>query len=116
MDPQLKSAITSGAMLIAGMFSGWAASSGLIPADKVPDLTSAVMTIGGVVVAAGIGYLKTRSHTPQALVQAVNSDAVPGVKAVRETSTAPTVIVTATGQVRDAPPAPLPADVKAELK
>lgn len=116
MEPQLKSAVTSVGLALVGIFTGYAASSGLIKPEDVPEVTSAVMTVAGVVVAAGIGYYKTRQHTPTALVNAVNSEAIPGVKVVRESSVAPPVVVDGKGKVLTAPPAKLAADAKPELQ
>jgi len=65
----------------------------------IPVLVPAVVAVGGLI----IGRYAVKAHSPTAVVAAVNSDSVPGVKAVAEASPSPPVMVTPSGAVRTAP-------------
>lgn len=66
---------------------------GVLTADQaaqlIPVLVPAIMTIGGIL----IGRWGVWTHSPAALTAAVNSDSVPGVKAVASSSPSPAVVV-----------------------
>jgi len=61
----------------------------------IPILVPMIMAAG----AALIGWFAARSHSASAVVAAVNSPSVPGVKAVAESSPSPAVSVTPSGAV-----------------
>jgi hypothetical protein len=65
-------------------------------------LPPAVMTVATVLV----GWWSTHSHSAPALVAAVNSNIVPGVKVVSEASASPAVQVTSAGEIKPAVPPP----------
>lgn len=90
MDPQLKSVLTTVAGYLATGIAAWAASHGLISSGDQASLVNAMVTIAGVVVAAGVAWYKTRAHTPTAQIQAVNT-ADNGVKVVPATVPAQSV-------------------------
>ena len=73
--------------------------NGVLPADLaqqlVVPLTTAI-TLGG---GALLGKWGVMAHSAPAVVAAVNSDSVPGVKAVAATSASPAVAVTKDGEV-----------------
>lgn len=89
---------------------------GILTTDQANQLMPAIVTITTVGGGALISWWSNRAHSAAAIVAAANSASVPGVKVVRESSPSPTVIVTSTGAIKDAPPAPLPASAKPELK
>lgn len=86
MDPQLKSIISTVGVWLAGAIASWAASKGFITADQSAQVGNALITLGGVVVAAGLAWWKARQHTQQAMITAVNK-ADNGVKVVASAST-----------------------------
>jgi hypothetical protein len=89
---------------------------GILTPDQAAQLAPSIVTIVTVGGGALIGWWSTHAHSQSAVVAAVNSNSVPGVKVVRESSPSPTVIVTSDGVIKDAPPAPLPSSAKPELK
>jgi hypothetical protein len=99
MDPQLKSILTSIALAAATSIAGYAASKGLIPSADQSTVANDLVTAVFGVAAALLAWYKSRQHTPAALVNAVNSDAVPGVKAVAASSPSPAVTISNTGAV-----------------
>jgi hypothetical protein len=67
--------------------------------QMIPLLVPLVMLVGG----AAIGKWGVGSHSAPAIVDAVNSDSVPGVKVVSAASPSPAVTVTDTGAVKTIP-------------
>ena len=78
---------------------------GVLPAEQAnqlaPALVPVVMAVGAIV----IGKWGVNAHSPAAVVALVNSDAVPGVKVVSETSASPAVTITKTGAIKTIPSA-----------
>ena len=99
LNPEQLTSIVRGALSLALAPGSFLVLKGILPADQaqqlIVPLTTAI-TVGG-------GYLLTKwgvmSHSAPAVVAAVNSDSVPGVKAVAATSASPDVAVTKTGAV-----------------
>jgi hypothetical protein len=93
---------------------------GILTPDQAAQLAPAIVTMVTVGGGALIGWWSTHAHSASAAAAAVNSNSVPGVMAVRESSALaagiPPVIVTSDGVIKDAPPAPLSASAKPELK
>jgi hypothetical protein len=119
MDPQLKSALTTMGAVAAAGAATWAVGHGFIAAGDQAAISNALIALAGAALTVGIGVWKTRAHTPTAIaaqvnsaspaivsavVDAVNSNAVPGVKVVAATpqnAAAPQVVVDAkTGRVK----------------
>lgn len=90
MDPQVKSAVTSFGLAVATAVASWAASKGLISDGDRTNFTTALVTVGGFLVAAALTWWKARQHSQPALIQAVN-EADNGVKVVASTAAAPQV-------------------------
>ena len=95
MDPTTKSLLTSFAAIVAGGIAAWAAKSGLIPSGDqsvvTNDLVSALF--GGIAIL--LAWWKSRSHTKDAQIAAVNA-ADNGAKVVPNTpatANIPTVTV-----------------------
>ena len=87
MDPKLKSVLTSVALAAATSIATWAASKGLIPSADQSTFANDLVTAAFAGLAALIARYETRSHTPTALIAAVNN-ADNGVKVVSEQSDA----------------------------
>lgn len=68
----------------------------------IPILVPIIMAAG----AAVIGIFSARAHSASSVVAAVNSDSVPGVKVVAESSPSQAVQVTSSGDVKPLPAAP----------
>lgn len=116
MDPQIAGSLRSILQFGLGAAGSYLVTKGVITSDQAvslaPEIAGAVFTIGG----AALAIYSGRQHSPANLVAAVNSAAVPGVKVVRESSTAPPVVVDSSGKILTSPPAPMTADAKPELK
>ena len=82
MDPQLKSILTTVAAMVATSIASWAAKSSLIPTGDQSVVANALVTVAFGAIAAGIGWYKTRSHTPDAQIAAIN-DPPNGLKVVK---------------------------------
>jgi hypothetical protein len=96
--------------------SSYLVVKGILTPDQAAQLSPAIVTIVTVGGGALIGWWSTHAHSAAALTAAVNSGSVPGVKAVRESSPSPTVVVTSDGVIKESPPSPLPPSAKPELK
>lgn len=73
MDPQIKSILTSVGLGLASAAIGWAVKQGYISAaDQSADANYLVGAVG-VLVAAAIGWYKTRSVTPKAMIEHINA-------------------------------------------
>lgn len=84
--------------------AGYLVTKGVLPADQAAQLMPAVVTILTLVVGAVIAKWGVASHSPAAVVAAVNSDSVPGVKVVSVLSASPQVSVDpSTGAVKPEP-------------
>lgn len=92
MDPQLQSVLTSVGMALAMSIAGYAASKGVISSGDQSNLANALVTVGGVIVTAVLGWLKTRQVSQKAMIQAVN-------KADNGVTVVPTTAASAAAQV-----------------
>jgi hypothetical protein len=107
MNPEQWTSLIRTVLAIAIGPGSYVAMKGVLPPDLanqlIPVLVPVIMAGG----AAVIGKWGVTTHSAAAVVAAVNSDSVPGVKAVRETSSALAVSVTPTGDIKNAetPPA-----------
>lgn len=86
--------------------AGYLVTKGVLTPDQADQLMPAIVSILVVVVGAVVAKWGVASHSPTAVVAAVNSDSVPGVKAVAATSPSPEVAVDSKGAVTLAPPPP----------
>ena len=108
MNPQVTSALTT--LVVAALSSAgtWLVVKGVLTPDQAnalaPELTAIVPVLGAI----ALGWWKSQQHTPTALVDAVNSAAVPGVKVVAQSSPSPAVDVDSAGTIKAAPPRPTP--------
>jgi hypothetical protein len=78
-------------------------AKGILTPEQANQLIPAIVPLVMVVGAAAIGKWGIGSHSAPAIVAAVNSDSVPGVKVVSESSPSPAVAVTDTGAVKTIP-------------
>lgn len=96
---QAQSWVRSGVLYLLGAGAAVLVTKGVMTSDQtaalMPGLATLIITAGGIAVAKW----GANSHSAPALVAAVNSDIVPGVKVVAAAAQAPQVIVTATGRV-----------------
>jgi hypothetical protein len=90
MDPQLKSALTTIAIITSSSLTAWASSKGFIQAGDQTNVANALVAAGSGILTVGLAYMKTRDHSPTAIIQQVNT-AENGVKVVAENAPAPTV-------------------------
>ena len=90
MDPQLKSALTTIAVVASSALTTWAVSKGLITQGDQANVTNALVGAAGGLVTIGLAYWKTRDHSQKAIIQQVNA-ADNGVKVVPEGSVGPKV-------------------------
>lgn len=70
MDPTIKSALTTLIVAVLGVGIGWAVKQGFIAQSDAATIANAGATIVLAVGAVAMGWLKTRNHTPAAIVQA----------------------------------------------
>ena len=91
MNPIMLSVLTSIGLGVASSVAGWAASKGVIAQGDQANFTNTLMGLGATAAAAGIGWFKAQKWTQASVISVVNSPAVPGVKVVAETASAPKV-------------------------
>jgi hypothetical protein len=90
MDPQLKSYLTSFALMGATAVASWAATRGYITPDQQSALATGLVTLAGSLVMAAVTEYKKRQVSQPAMIKAVN-EADNGVKVVASTEPAPAV-------------------------
>ena len=105
MNPQQVNELLRNALISAGSVGATLlVTKGILTQEQatalVPDLVTAVLTIGTGLVA----YWGHKSQGASALTAAVNSDSVPGVKVVPLSSPSPAVTVTDAGAIKPASP------------
>jgi hypothetical protein len=108
MNPEQWTSLVRTVLAIALGPGSYVVAKHLLTPDQanqlIPVLVPAVLFIGGGIIAKwGVG-----AHSPQAVVAAVNSDSVPGVKAVSSSSPSQQVMVTDRGLIKPdlSPPRP----------
>ena len=79
-------------------------AKGVLSADQANTLLPAIVTIATVGGGSVIAWFGQQSHSAPAVVAAVNSDSVPGVKAVASSSPSLEVSVNKDGKVIPQPP------------
>jgi uncharacterized membrane protein YqaE (UPF0057 family) len=85
--------------------AGYFVTKGILTPDQADQLMPAILSVLTVVIGAVIAKWGISSHSASSVVAAVNSDSVPGVKAVATTSPSPAVSVdSSTGAVKVAEP------------
>lgn len=92
---------------IAPLFgaAGYFVTNHFLTPDQAAQLQPAIISVLVVVVSAAVAKWGVASHSASAVTAAVNSDSVPGVKAVAATSPSPAVTVdSSTGAVKIAAP------------
>jgi len=85
MDPQLKSALTTIAMVLSSSIATWAVSQGIISANDQANVANAMTAAAGAIVTIGLAYWKTRDHSQEAIIKQINA-ADNGVKVVAQTA------------------------------
>lgn len=99
MNNEQWAAIIRTVLLIALGPGSYLVLKGVLTEDQanqlIPILVPLVLAAGGAI----IGKFAVNAHSAQAVVAAVNSPSVPGVKAVADTSSSPAVSVTPSGAV-----------------
>lgn len=93
MNPQVQSFLSSAGLAAATSVASWAVSKGIIPGQDQATFANDLVAVAGAGAVGVIAWWKSRSHTPSALAAAVNSDSVPGVKAVASSSPSPAVSI-----------------------
>ena len=91
MNPAQSSILTSIGMVLSSAIATWAATHGIIHASDQLPITDAIATVLGAAATGALGWYKTRTVTPQAMIDAVNSPYVPGRKVVSEGGVSPKV-------------------------
>jgi hypothetical protein len=90
MGPVATSAVTSLLLVLLTNAAQWAATHGVIESDQIGTVTTAGSTILLLLIAAAVGYFKTRMVTREAAIAQVNTQEN-GVKVVSAAVDAPTV-------------------------
>ena len=86
MDPQVKSALTSILMTLAGSAATWGVSVGLVPAADKSSAANIIATLVLAALTALIGWWKTRAGSPTGIANTIaKSDPATLAKAVEKT-------------------------------
>jgi hypothetical protein len=123
MNPQEALSVGSSVLLyLLGIAATALVTKGVMTQDQANALVPEIATVVIGLISVGVVYWKKTQHSPaavaaavgstpavaSAVVATVNSDAVPGVKVVASSSTAPQVTVDPKGNVRPDPTASKP--------
>ena len=95
-----RSAVIGVLMAIAGYF----VARGYLTSDQASTIANLIAPAILTGISSAAWWWGVKSHSASAVVAAVNSDSVPGVKVVRETSPSPQVVIDPkSGDIRLAP-------------
>ena len=73
MDPQVKSFVSSVAMMVATAVAGWAASAGIVPTGDQSVLANQLALAASGLVMASLAWYKARQVSKAAVIAQVNS-------------------------------------------
>jgi hypothetical protein len=96
MDPALKSILTS---LIVAVCGGGLAAIGITTTQGQTTVAQAIVGVAALIVGAVVTWWKSRQHTPQAAIDAINKPNN-GLKVVTADVPAPTVTVPLKGDTK----------------